>query len=157
MSSSLRKYQKEAPCSACVWTHGKAFKCRAAYPTWNWNCLWKWNRTLGVKLLEFHVQLQPTMNGNLIWLVHVWPLSSVPSRLVDKHGLAILWIYSLWSWGCTLHGWSGRYETEGFPVLKVEVTGLSSAHSVHSVHQEFAVALEFFTRCGPWNGCHRIL
>lgn len=24
--------------------------------------------------------------------------------------------------GCTLHGWSGRYETEGFPVLKVEVT-----------------------------------
>lgn len=24
--------------------------------------------------------------------------------------------------GCSLHGWSGRYETEGFPVLKVEVT-----------------------------------
>ena len=44
-------------------------------------------------------------------------------RLVDKHGLTLLWIYSLWSWGCTLHGWSGRYETEGFPVLKVEVTG----------------------------------
>eukprot|EP00435_Cladocopium_sp_Y103_P000805 s1797_g1.t1 len=46
--------------------------------------------------------------------------SAYPAGL--RFGLASIRDRNQNSRSCTLHGWSGRYETEGFPVLKVEVT-----------------------------------